>query len=68
MSARCDVNIAGREEDCGSLIAYVPCRELAVAEAVDPRRMKELCVCEKHAAEIERLDDVTTIHRFDEEG
>lgn len=45
--ARCGINIAGREEDCGRHIAYTPCGESAHWQV----ESDNVRVCERHAME-----------------
>ena len=45
----CGRNVAGREEDCGAQITYVPCRRPAIGWIAT--RGDDLLLCEEHAAE-----------------
>ena len=58
---RCERNIAGREEDCGSRVAYVKCGKPANWLIDDTHRGGGWQACEEHALEALRAgsDEVT---------
>lgn len=50
MTPRCERNLAGHEEDCGSRVAYVPCGEPA-EWTITGRYAEDWYACERHMDE-----------------
>lgn len=59
VSPRCARNLAGREEDCGRHVAYVPCGKPA-PWTVEPDTDREWHACDAHANEA-LMDEVQAV-------